>query len=244
MKLAALVLTVSVGADAAELTIERADPAFFEITLAELRFSPEQPRINVRATARTIRQVLSQLGLNVHDYDLHLYDEYGMPFEVDVSSVAEEQREQSKSGPVLHYFRKNLQHIPGFGWEDGYRQDRGEIILGVTSQWPSGKHHGSVTFGVGSDWFRTFCSVKGVGVCSDREDCIGHEMGHLFGLEHHRHDWWGWAPQPKHIRYIRGLASCTHVDSWQEEREEGWKAGSSAVPVPDNWTATHDDTLK
>ncbi len=188
------------------------------------------------------------MGFNKHDYALRLYDDYGMPYTVDMSPVAQQQADEAKSAPALHYFRKNIQHIPGYGYTDGYRQNIGEMIIGVTVEWPSGKHHGSVTMAVGSDWFRTFCTVKGVGVCSDREDCLGHEIGHFFGLEHHRHDWWGYDPKPKHIRYIRSLASCTHIDAWQEEREQVWldrddgpPPGDAIMAVPAKWIPSHDD---
>lgn len=50
-----------------------------------------------------------------------------------------------------------------------------------------------------------------------------------------RTDWWGWNPQPRHVRYVRGLASFPHMDACQEEREEGWlqdgkTTGSSPAP--------------
>ncbi len=35
----------------AQLTIERADPAYFELTVVEMRFSPDQPHLDVEATA-------------------------------------------------------------------------------------------------------------------------------------------------------------------------------------------------
>ena len=57
--------------------------------------------------------------------------------------------------------------------------------------------------------FVSFCNGPiGFITCSVREDCLGHELGHAFGMLHGRHNWYGFDPTEEHIEAMRRMTQC------------------------------------
>lgn len=202
-------------ADACEvLPVADPAPAPFTLTLVDVRFHDAAPHADLEAAADLARAVLAELGYVEEQYDLSIYDGEGLPHGVVLgeqvaADVLAANDGRGGSSPATHAFRKAMLERTNYA---PYDQSRGELWMGVVAEWPTGRDHGSVTWARGMEFYRTFCTVKGYATCSMRRDCFGHELGHLFGLEHGRHDWYGYDPQPKHLRYIRGAASCRPID--------------------------------
>lgn len=213
------------------------DPAHFRVRVVELDFGTGYPGLDMAAAEESVRDALMILGFNEHDYDLVSTDPAtGMPYRIDASHVADEQAERAKSGPALAAVYDAVIRQ----WPDGYYygdQRGGNLTIAITERWPSGKHHGSVAWAYGMARYRSFCTMKAIGVCSHRKDCLVHELGHMFGMEHRRHDWWGDPSaetgrlENRQIRYIRGAASCTPLDIEQLETEFGHRDEREAEAV-------------
>ena len=196
---------------------------FFRLWLMEIRFDSAQPPLDIEHTKNIVIKVLSDLGFSENDYEIVTEDEGGRAYVADLSSYADAVIEEDSSSPAtigfLDYLKERLdgeQHR--IGDIDGFRYDEmahdptsGELFLGITTRWPDEKFHGSFAR-LQRMTFKTICTSQGFATCSDREDCIGHELGHAFGLSHAVHNWYGYDPQPEHVRWIRGAASCTPRD--------------------------------
>ena len=181
------------------------------IVVVEARLVNDAPRASLPQAAAHVRSVLARMGLDEHiDYRLV---EHTRP--LDITDVADEVLAESSSGPATNRFRKKVLEAIGYAMP----RTHGLVFVGVVSEWPTGRDHGSYMLAGPDVNFVSFCRTLGALTCSIKEDCLGHELGHAFGLEHERHNWYGFAPTQDHRDAIRRMTRCA------PEPDRGWTDG-------------------
>ena len=183
----------------------------FVVVLTEAPLKHNARPVDLHVLASKVRTVLGEMGFSEHtDYRLITH-----PRAVDITAVADHVLEEGSSAPATRAFTKTVSEAVGYAAPQGH----GLVYVGAVSEWPTGRDHGSYRLGGPGVNFVSFCATAGFLTCSVREDCLGHELGHAFGMEHERHNWYGYAPDAGHATMMRRLTRCA------PEPDDGWGNG-------------------
>lgn len=123
---------------------------------------------------------------------------------LDITDVEADVLREGSSGPATCRFKKKIQEATSYALPKGH----GLVFLGGVTEWPTGRDHGSYILAASDVNFVSFCGSAGFVTCSVREDCLGHELGHAFGMEHGRHNWYGFDPKPDQIEKMARMTKC------------------------------------
>lgn len=173
----------------------------FVVVLMEARLVESAPSLDVAALATLTGEVLGQMGFVENEH--YRLVEHSQPW--DLMDVASDVLDESSSGPATNRFRKSILEATSYALPKGH----GLIYIGGVSEWPTGRDHGSYMYAGQDVQFVSFCNGPvGFITCSIKEDCLGHELGHAFGMQHRRHNWYGFNPTEEHVAEIRRMTRC------------------------------------
>ena len=170
----------------------------FVVVVLEARVVRGAPRVDLGQMGDLVRKVLMRMGFTEHeDYRVVPYDQ-----PVDVTHACADVLAKQSSGPATRRFKKMIQEATSYASPRGH----GLIYVGGVSEWPTGGDHGTYLFGGPDVRFVSFCNgTTGFVTCSIEEECLGHELGHAFGMDHDRHGWRGFDPSPDQITAMRRM---------------------------------------
>ena len=173
----------------------------FVVVLIEAGLVEGAGAVNMDSMAAITRSVLGQMGFaEQEDYRVIVHDRL-----VDITAAAADVLSEESSGPATRTFKKTIQVATSYALPKGH----GLVFVGGVSEWPTGRDHGSYILGGPDVNFVSFCGgTVGFLTCSVKADCLGHELGHAFGMLHERHDWYGFEPQQDHIDAMRRMTRC------------------------------------
>ena len=176
-------------------------PQPFVVVLVDTRVVDAAPRADMELVGQLVRKVLGRMGfIEQEDYRLVTSD-----YDWDITDVTAEVLEQGSSGPATNRFRKSILEATSYVQPRGH----GLVYVGAVSEWPTGRDHGSYMLAGPDVQFVSFCNgTTGFLTCSVKEDCLGHELGHAFGMQHERHNWYGFAPTQEQIDAMRRMTRC------------------------------------
>lgn len=183
------------------LSTSRSDQRPFTVVLVEARLSADAPQVDMDRLAVVTRDVLGQMGfVEEAEYRIIAHNRV-----LDISDAAADVLSEESSGPATRRFKKTIQEATSYATPKGH----GLVFVGGISAWPTGRDHGSYSLGGPDVNFVSFCNgTVGFLTCSIREDCLGHELGHAFGMEHERHNWSGFDPQPDQTDAMARMTQC------------------------------------
>ena len=190
------------------------------LVIVEALVKPDAPVADLYAAATHVRTAMSKMGFAEHtDYRLIVH-----PRRVVVTDAEDDVLASGSSGPATNRFRKVVAEAID------YRPPKthGLVFVGVVSEWPTGRDHGSYMYAGSDVTFVSFCNSIGFLTCSVKEDCLGHELGHAFGLEHQRHNWYGFAPTVETNDAAWRMTRCL------PEPDFGWANGEWEDGLVDN----------
>ena len=173
----------------------------FIVVLMDARVVDGAPPVYMPDLEQLTRDVLGQMGFVEHDdYRIVVHDQVW-----DITNAAADVLDRQSSGPATNVFRKSILEATSYAMPEGH----GLVYVGGVSEWPTGRDHGSYMLAGPDVQFVSFCNGNsGFLTCSIKEDCLGHELGHAFGLLHERHNWYGFSPTAAHAEAMRKMTRC------------------------------------
>lgn len=183
----------------------------FYIVLLEARLVDTAPPVDLDEMERVANSALARMGFTESEDYLVLRVENP----IDISSVAGDVLSQGSSGPATHRFKKVIFEALSY---DVLPAGHGLVYVGGVSEWPTGRDHGSYNYGGQDSQFRSFCYSIGYITCSAyNEECLGHELGHAFGMEHEYNNWYGFNPTDEHRERMAAQVKCAvdYGPNWQ-----------------------------
>ena len=183
------------------LSTARAERVPFIVVLIDARLLKDAPAVDMNRMTAITRDVLGQMGfVEEAEYRIIAHDRV-----LDISDAAADVLNEDSSGPATRRFKKTIQEATSYAVPKGH----GLVFVGGVSAWPTYRDHGSYALGRADVSFISFCNgTIGFLTCSVKEDCLGHELGHAFGMEHQRHNWYGFDPQPHQIEAMARMIRC------------------------------------
>ena len=187
----------------------------FVVVLVDARLVMAAPAVDMAELARLTHSVLGQMGfVENEDYRILQHDHTW-----DITDAAADVLSEGSSGPATDRFRKSILEATSYAVPRGH----GLVYVGGVSEWPTGRDHGSYMLAGPDVQFVSFCNgTAGFLTCSVKEDCLGHELGHAFGMLHERHNWYGFAPTQDHRDAMWRMTRCAPEsdrpnDVWSDE---------------------------